>query len=81
MLLFQCRHGAGCLEEETPGYWGHTEKTAPGPSAKDNKLKAVVEVAPSKDEETCSGLVFKRKHKVDAAIPVPSDSNGRAPFY
>jgi len=47
-------------------------KIAPGPSASgpsapapiDQRLKGVVEVAevaPSKDEDTCSGLVFKRK--------------------
>jgi len=51
------------------------KKTTPGPSAKDKKLKMVAEVAPSEDEETCSVLVFKRKHKVYAAISVPSNSN------
>jgi len=61
--------------------------SAPGPFApgpKDKRLKGVAEVAdvaPSEDDETFSGLVFKRKHKVDAAIPVPSDSDGRAPSY
>jgi len=68
------------------------KKTAPGPSAprpsapdlKDKRLKRVaevVEVAPSEDDETCSGLVFKKKRKADAAIPVPSDSDGRALSY
>jgi len=57
------------------------KKTAPTPSAKDRKLKAVAEVAPSEDEETYSGLIFKRKRKDDAAIPVPSKSDGRGPSY
>jgi len=62
------------------------KKTAPapsalGPSVKDKRLKGVAEVAPSEDDETYSGLVFKRKRKADAAIPVPSDSDGRAPSY
>ena len=57
------------------------KETATGPSAKDNKLKAVAEVVPSKDEETCSGLVFKRKRKADTAIPMPLDLDGRAPSY
>jgi len=47
------------------------KKAAPGSPTKDNKLKVVVEVVPSEDEETGSGLVFKRKHKVNTAIPVP----------
>jgi len=53
--------------------------SAPGPSTKDKRLKQVaqvVEVVPFEDNETYSGLVFKRKRKADAAIPVPSDSNG-----
>jgi len=52
------------------------KKTTPGPSAKDKKLKMVVEVVPSDDEETFSGLVFKRKHKVDVTNHVPSNSDG-----
>jgi len=50
------------------------KKNASSPSAKDKKLKGVAEVAkvaPSEDDETCSGLVFKRKRKVDAAIQCP----------
>jgi len=57
------------------------KKTTPCPSAKEKKLKGEAEVAPSEDEETCSGLVFKRKCKADVAILVPSDSYGRAPSY
>jgi len=52
------------------------KKTAPSPCAMDKNLKAVAEAVLSKDEETCSGLVFKRKRKANAAIPVPSDSDG-----
>jgi len=54
--------------------------SALGSSVKDKRLKGVaevVEVAPSEEDETCSGLVFKRKHKSHAAIPVPSDSWSR----
>jgi len=57
------------------------KKAASALYAKDKKLKRVAEAAPSKDDETCSGLFFKRKRKVDVAIPVPSDSDGRAPSY
>jgi len=81
MLPFSCRHGAGRSEKETPGYCGHVEEMVAGPSAKDKKLKMVLEVAPSEDKETCSDLVFKRKRKVDAAIPMPSNSDSRAPSY
>jgi len=42
------------------------KKPIPTPSAKDQKLKAMAEVAPSEDEETCSTLVFKRKRNADA---------------
>jgi len=35
------------------------KKIALGSFAKDKKMKAVVEVAPFEDEETCSGLVFR----------------------
>jgi len=58
--------------------------SAPSPSIKDKRLKGVAEVtkvAASEDEETYSGLVFKRKRKADAAIPMPSDSDGQAPSY
>jgi len=59
-------------------------KTAPGPSTKDKRLKGVAkaaEVAPSEDDDTCSGLVFKRKRKVDATVPAQSGSDGQAPSY
>jgi len=61
--------------------------SAPGPSAPapvDQRLKwvaEVTEVAASEDEDTCSGLVFKRKRKADAVVPVPSGLDGRAPSY
>lgn len=57
---------------------------APGSSAKDKRLKGVAEVAevaPFEDEDTCSGLIFRRKRKAEAAILVPSDSDGQAPSY
>jgi len=57
------------------------KKLVSAPSVKEQKLKAVAEVAPSKDEDNCSRVVFKRKQKADAAISVPSDSYGRAPSY
>jgi len=57
------------------------KKPTLGPSDKDNKLKAMAEVAPFEDEETDLGLIFKRKRKADIAIPMPSDSDGQAPSY
>jgi len=40
------------------------KKSVLAPSVKEQKLKAVAEVASFKDEETCSGLVFKKKRKL-----------------
>jgi len=67
-------------------------KAAPGPSAAgpsslapiDQRLKGVAEVAEAaafEDEDTYSGIVFKRKRKADAVVPAPSGSNGQAPSY
>jgi len=56
----------------------------PSPSAPvpvDQRQKGVVEVAASKDEDTCSGLVFKKKRKVDVVIPVTLGSDDRAPSF
>ena len=44
-------------------------------------MAEVAEVAPSKDEDTCSDLIFRRKRKADAVVPASSDSNGQAPSY
>ena len=55
-----------------------------GPSSKDKRLKGVAvvaETAISDDEDTCSGLVFRRKRKADDAIPMISGSDGQAPSY
>jgi len=61
--------------------------SAPGPSAPaptDQRLKGVAEVAevvPSEDEDTCSGLVYKRKRKVDVVVPALSGLDGQTPSY
>jgi len=58
--------------------------STPGPSAPtpiDQRQKGVAEAAASEDEDTCSGLVFKRKRKVDAAVPAASGLNDRAPSF
>jgi len=55
--------------------------SAPGPSAPalvEQRQKGVTEAAASEDEDTCSGLVFKRKRKVDVAVPTNSGSDDRA---
>ena len=55
--------------------------SAPGPFAPtlvDQRQKRVAEFAASEDEDTCSGLVFKRKRKVDVAVPTNSGSDDRA---
>lgn len=57
------------------------KKVAPAPYAKDKKLKAVAETVPSGDEETCSGLVFKRKQKGADATSAHSISDDQAPSY
>ena len=53
--------------------------TAQASPAKDLKLKAVVQVAPLDDEDTCSGPVFKRRRKAAPAPTEQSTSNGRSP--
>jgi len=58
--------------------------SAPGPSAPtlvDQRQNGVAEAVASKDEDTYSGLIFKRKRKVDVAVPANSTSNYRAPSY
>jgi len=58
--------------------------STPGPSTPtpvDQRQKGVVEATASEDEDTCSGLIFKRKRKVDVAIPVNSASDDRAPSF
>jgi len=49
-----------------------------GPSAPaplDQRQKGLAELAASEDEDTCSGLVFKRKRKDYAAVPAASSSD------
>jgi len=50
-------------------------------STKGQKLKAMAEATPSEDEETCYGLVFKRKRTDAASNFVHSVSNSRALLY
>ena len=52
--------------------------SAPDPPALapvDHRQKGVVEAISSKDEDTCSGLVFKRKRKVNVVIPTGGASS------
>ena len=99
-FTFLCRQGARYREEETLGRCGRAKEncsrspvpSAPGPSIQDKRLKRVAEVdevTPSEDEDTCSGLVFRRKRKADAAIlchrtqmvkPLPTGSALPAPL-
>jgi len=58
--------------------------SSPGPSTKDKRLKGVAEAAevvPSEDEDTCPGLVFRRKRKADAIVPAQSGFDGQSPSY
>jgi len=56
--------------------------SAPAPVDQRQKgVAEVIEAAATEDEDTCSGLVFKRKRKFDVAVHAPSGSNGRAPSY
>jgi len=58
--------------------------SAPGPSAPalvDQRQKGVVEVAAYEEEHTCSGLIFKRKRKVDVVVLATSSSDDRVPSY
>jgi len=60
-----------------PLYWA--EK--PFDASVDQRQKGVVEVIASEDEDTCSGLIFKRKRKVDVAVPANSASDDYAPSF
>jgi len=53
--------------------------SAPAPA--DLRLKGVVKATAPEDEDTCFGLVFKRKKGADAAVPAQSASDGRASFF
>jgi len=58
--------------------------STPGPSTPapvNQRQKGVAEAAASEDEDTCSGLLFKRKRKVDVAVPAPSGSDDRASSF
>ena len=68
----------------TPTNAPTTVVSAPNPSASapaDLRQKGVVEAIASKDEDTCSGLVFKRKMGVDVVVPALSASDGGAPSF
>jgi len=54
---------------------------ASAPAPVDQRQKGVAEAATSEDEDTCSGLIFKRKRKVDDAVLANSASDDRAPSY
>jgi len=61
-----------------------TTTSAPNPSAPtplDHRLKGTVEATASKDEDTCSGLVFKRKRSADVTAPTDSASDDRTPSW
>jgi len=61
-----------------------TAGSTPGPSAPsplDQRQKGVAEATSTKDEDTCSGLIFKRKRKVDVAVPANSTLDDRAPSF
>jgi len=58
--------------------------SAPSPSALapvDHRQKGVVEATAFEDDDTCSGLVFKRKRKGNVAVPANSASDDRAPSF
>jgi len=57
---------------------------APGPYAPvpvDHRQKGVVKAIAFEDEDTYSGIVFKRKRKADVAVPSPSHLDAHAPSY
>ena len=51
------------------------------PTLVDHRQKGVVEATASKDNDTCSGLIFKRKRAADVAIPAHSASDDSAPSF
>jgi len=51
------------------------------PAPADLRLKGVVEAAAFEDEDTCSGLIFKRKMGANAAVPTQSASDDRTSSF
>ena len=51
------------------------------PASVDHRQNGVVEATASEDEDTCSGLVFKRKRVVDVTAPTHLASDDRAPSF
>ena len=59
-----------------------TPATSPSASTPaDLRQKGVVEATASEDEDTCTGLVFKRKRGVDVTVSAHSVSDGCAPSF
>jgi len=53
----------------------------PASAPADLRWKGVVEAAASEDEDTCTGLVFKRKRGVEVAVSTHSVSDGCVPSF
>ena len=51
------------------------------PAPMDPRQERVVEATASEDENTCSGLIFKRKRGIDVVVPAHSASDDRAPSF
>jgi len=51
------------------------------PAPIDHGQQGVVEATASEDEDTCTGLVFKRKRAGDDVAPSHSASDGHAPSF
>jgi len=54
---------------------------SPVPAPVDNRRKGVVVATGSKDEDTCTGLIFKRQRVDDVVAPSHSASDGHAPSF
>jgi len=76
--------GPSDADASTPIDGPPTTTSTPSPSAPapvDLRQNGIVEATASEDEDTCSGLVFKRKKGADVAVPGHSASDDRAPSF
>jgi len=69
-VAFKRKAGVGLSVDAPPALISAPSPSAPAPV--DLRQKGVIEATAFEDEDTCSGLVFKRKRVVDLAVPAQS---------
>jgi len=73
--------GVGTLTPARPPPVATSASISPEPAPIDHRQKGVVEATVSEDEDTYTGLVFKRKRGTDVTVSAHSSSDGCASFF